>query len=58
MTETDLEIAPQYELSALVIPLLKGVIYQETDGALWRRSGTGERRLCVIGGTFGGAGLG
>ncbi|MBD9361693.1 DUF4194 domain-containing protein [Methylomonas fluvii] len=35
MTETDLEIAPQYDLSALVIPLLKGVIYQETDGGLW-----------------------
>jgi hypothetical protein len=35
MTETDLEIAPQYDLSAVVIPLLKGVIYQEADGALW-----------------------
>jgi hypothetical protein len=35
MTETDLEIAPQYDLSAVVIPLLKGVIYQEADSALW-----------------------
>lgn len=58
MTEPDLEIAPQYVLSALVIPLLKGVIYQETDGALWRSTATGARRLCVIGGTVGGAGLG
>jgi len=34
MTETDLEIAPQYALSVVVIPLLKGVIYQESDGGL------------------------
>lgn len=52
MTETDLEIALQYDLSALVIP--KRVIYQEPDGALRRTSGTGARRLWVIGG----AGLG
>lgn len=35
MTEPELEIAPQYDLSTLVIPLLKGVIYQENDAALW-----------------------
>jgi hypothetical protein len=35
MTETGLEIAPQYDLSAAVIPLLKGVIYQEGDVGLW-----------------------
>ncbi|MDD2762022.1 MAG: DUF4194 domain-containing protein [Methylomonas sp.] len=35
MTETDLETAPQYDLSAVVIPLLKGVIYQESDDGLW-----------------------
>lgn len=35
MTETDLEIAPQYDLSAVVIPLLKGVIYQENGVTLW-----------------------
>jgi len=27
--------APEYDLSALVIPLLKGVLYQENDAALW-----------------------
>lgn len=35
MAATDPEIAHQYDLSAVVIPLLKGVIYQETDGGLW-----------------------
>ncbi|WP_231883765.1 MULTISPECIES: hypothetical protein [Methylomonas] len=35
MTETELEAAPQYDLSAVVIPLLKGVVYQESDGGLW-----------------------
>lgn len=35
MTETDLEITPQYDLSAVVIPLLKGVIYQENGVTLW-----------------------
>ncbi|MBV5340519.1 MAG: DUF4194 domain-containing protein [Deltaproteobacteria bacterium] len=28
-------VAPQYDLSALVIPLLKGVLYQENDVVLW-----------------------
>lgn len=35
MTETELEAAPQYDLSAVVIPLLKGVVYQESEGGLW-----------------------
>ncbi|ANE57448.1 DUF4194 domain-containing protein [Methylomonas sp. DH-1] len=35
MTEFDSDISPQYDLSAVAIPLLKGVIYQETDGGLW-----------------------
>lgn len=35
MTETELEAASQYDLSAVVIPLLKGVIYQEGDVGLW-----------------------
>lgn len=35
MTETDIEITPQYDLSTVVIPLLKGVIYQEGDVGLW-----------------------
>jgi hypothetical protein len=34
-TETDTEILAQYDLSTVVIPLLKGVIYQENDAALW-----------------------
>ncbi len=34
MTEQDYE-GPAANLSALVIPLLKGVIYQENDAALW-----------------------
>ena len=35
MTETPPEAALQYDLSAVLIPLLKGVIYQEGDAALW-----------------------
>lgn len=35
MTETALETTSQYDLSAVVIPLLKGVVYQENDVALW-----------------------
>lgn len=35
MTEAEPEISMQYDLSALVIPLLKGVIYQEGDIGLW-----------------------
>jgi len=35
MTETDIEVAPRYDLSTVVIPLLKGVIYQEGDVGLW-----------------------
>ncbi|MCQ8105889.1 DUF4194 domain-containing protein [Methylomonas sp. SURF-2] len=35
MTETEIEAAPQYDLSGVVIPLLKGVLYQENDAALW-----------------------
>ena len=27
--------APQYDLTALVVPLLKGVLYREDDAALW-----------------------
>ncbi|HIJ96918.1 MAG TPA: DUF4194 domain-containing protein [Desulfuromonadales bacterium] len=34
-TETHTQETPQYDLSALVVPLLKGVIYQETDAGLW-----------------------
>jgi len=36
MPETDLETLPSHDLSTLVIPLFKGVIYQETDPALWQ----------------------
>lgn len=28
-------LAPQYDLSAVVVPLLKGVLYREDDAALW-----------------------
>jgi len=35
MTEQETEITPQYDLSAVVIPLLKGVIYQESDDGMW-----------------------
>lgn len=35
MTELEPDILPQYDLSALVIPLLKGVIYLQNDGGLW-----------------------
>ena len=36
MTEPTIEnTATDYDLSALVIPLLKGVIYQENDAILW-----------------------
>ena len=28
-------LAPQYDLTAVVVPLLKGVIYREDDTALW-----------------------
>lgn len=35
MTEAEPEALTQYDLSALVIPLLKGVIYQENDSSLW-----------------------
>lgn len=36
MTEQDTEtVMPQYDLSGVVVPLLKGVIYQESDAALW-----------------------
>jgi hypothetical protein len=33
--EEHIQEAPQHDLSALVIPLLKGVIYQETGAGLW-----------------------
>lgn len=36
MTEPEADAPIPYDLSALVIPLLKGVIYQETDPAPWR----------------------
>ncbi|MDV6344020.1 DUF4194 domain-containing protein [Nitrosomonas sp. Is37] len=36
MTEQAVEnTAPNYDLSAVVIPLLKGVLYQENDASLW-----------------------
>jgi hypothetical protein len=35
MTESDYEGSQTANLSALVVPLLKGVIYQENDPALW-----------------------
>lgn len=36
MTEQTVEnTVPSYDLSAVVIPLLKGVIYQENDATLW-----------------------
>ncbi len=36
MNMHDLDIpAPTYELSALVVPLLKGVLYRDKDAALW-----------------------
>ena len=31
----ELPLAPQYDLTAVVVPLLKGVIYREDDTALW-----------------------
>jgi hypothetical protein len=33
--EDHIKETPQYDLSALVVPLLKGVIYQEADAGLW-----------------------
>jgi len=37
MIDCDVQIkeTPQYDLSALLVPLLKGVIYQEADAGLW-----------------------
>lgn len=35
MTDAEPDISQTYDLSAVIIPLLKGVIYQETDGGLW-----------------------
>ncbi len=35
MTEPEVETANSHDLSTLAIPLLKGVIYQETDPSLW-----------------------
>ncbi|RMG57609.1 MAG: DUF4194 domain-containing protein, partial [Gammaproteobacteria bacterium] len=35
--KTDPVAEPVHELSALVVPLLKGVIYQEENPALWSR---------------------
>lgn len=35
MTEQELENTAKNDLSVIVIPLLKGVIYQETDAHLW-----------------------
>jgi len=35
MTDIELEAAPQYDLSTVVIPLLKGVIYQEGGVGPW-----------------------
>lgn len=55
MTETAAETQAQPDLSAVAIPLLKGVIYQESDAALWNAllnlQGAGA-------GLRGGAGLG
>ncbi|WP_036249743.1 DUF4194 domain-containing protein [Methylobacter sp. BBA5.1] len=36
MTEQELENAAAHDLSALLIPLLKGVIYREADASLWQ----------------------
>lgn len=35
MSEEDKNTIPQYDLSTLVIPLLKGVLYQENNPAQW-----------------------
>jgi hypothetical protein len=35
LSEPDLESPAAPDLSTLVVPLLKGVLYQESDGALW-----------------------
>ena len=35
LTVPALNVAPQHDLTALVIPLLKGVLYRDDDPALW-----------------------
>ena len=54
MTQTEIqnemESAPQasaatHELSALIVPLLRGVIYQETDAGLWHALGALQHRV-------------
>lgn len=35
MSDAEPDISQTYDLSTVIIPLLKGVIYQETDGGLW-----------------------
>ena len=37
--------APQYDLTAVVVPLLKGVIYREDDAALWAALRTLQSRV-------------
>lgn len=49
----DTETAPQaahtpsatHDLSVLIVPLLRGVIYQETDGMLWNALGSLQHRV-------------
>ena len=52
MTQEDVEVpvmlgtaAMTHDLSALVVPLLKGVIYQETDAGLWNALYSLQARL-------------
>jgi len=45
MTELEIETALSHDLSALIIPLFKGVIYQETDPALWQSLLTLQTRV-------------
>lgn len=40
-----LPAAPQYDLTAVVVPLLKGVIYREDDAALWAALCTLQSRV-------------
>lgn len=50
MTSNEIQTTPPIpaaapELSALIVPLLRGVIYQEADASLWQALGTLQHRV-------------